>query len=86
MKIAFKQYSEKDKQDVLEMMISFNENDGYDFDPIIGEKNLLDFTSNESLGRCYLINHEQKTIGYIILTFGLIIPQYLGQLESNIKF
>ena len=78
MKIEFKEYSAEDKFDVLEMMTSFNKIDGYEFDRLIGEKNVSEFTSNRSLGRLYLIQHQQKNIGYIILTFGFSF-EYKGR-------
>ena len=59
-----------DKPDVLEMMEAFNKIDGYDFDLTMGEKNLLGFTSNEMLGRLYLVKSREENIGYIVLSFG----------------
>ncbi|WP_108805587.1 N-acetyltransferase [Aquimarina sp. Aq107] len=70
MNIEYKTYTKRDKSDVLKMMTSFNEIYDYDFDPKIGEKNLIDFTSNEILGRLYLIKYQQSNIGYIVLSFG----------------
>ncbi|UOY06817.1 GNAT family N-acetyltransferase [Muricauda sp. SCSIO 64092] len=70
MKIEFKTYTDTDKPDVLEMMEAFHKIDGYDFDLTMGAKNLLDFTSNEMLGRLYLITHGKENIGYIVLSFG----------------
>ncbi|MBQ4822102.1 GNAT family N-acetyltransferase [Aquimarina sp. MMG016] len=70
MEIGFKPYMIEDKIDLLEMMTSFNDIEGYPFDPRIGEENLLQFTSNESLGRLYLIQQKHQNIGYVVLTFG----------------
>ncbi|BFP43491.1 hypothetical protein FGF1_43360 [Flavobacteriaceae bacterium GF1] len=70
MEIEFRIYTDNDKPDVLEMMEAFNKIDGYDFDFAVGAKNLLDFTSNEMLGRLYLITHGEENIGYIVLSFG----------------
>lgn len=78
MEIEFKIYSENNKSDVLKMMTSFNKIDGYDFDLTIGEKNLLEFTSSEMLGRLFLITHKQITIGYIVLSFGFSF-EYKGR-------
>lgn len=78
MEIAFKIYSNTDKADVLDMMLVFNAIDGYSFDRAMGEKNLLEFTSDQSLGRLYLITQEQHCIGYIILTFGFSF-EYQGR-------
>ncbi|MEO1654479.1 MAG: GNAT family N-acetyltransferase, partial [Bacteroidota bacterium] len=44
----------------------------------IGEKNLLEFTANESLGRLYLIRLESQNIGYIVLSFGFSF-EYKGR-------
>ena len=60
------------------MMTSFYEIDGYDFDPEIGERNISDFTSNEMLGRLYLIQYKKKNIGYIVLSFGFSF-EYRGR-------
>ena len=78
MEIKFRSYTEKDKSDVLAMMTSFNKIDGYDFDLATGEKNLSDFTSNEALGRLYLIKHQENNIGYLVLSFGFSF-EYKGR-------
>ncbi|GAA0732073.1 hypothetical protein GCM10009430_44910 [Aquimarina litoralis] len=78
MKISFTNYKDNDKTEVLEMMTSFNKMEGYEFDPIGREKNLLEFTSNESLGRLYVIKLQQQTIGYLVLAFGFSF-EYKGR-------
>ena len=78
MNIEFKIYTENSKSEVLEMMTSFNKIDGIDFDSAIGEKNLIDFTSDEMLGRLFLITHKQMTIGYVVLSFGFSF-EYKGR-------
>ena len=78
MNIEFKIYTKKDESEVIEMMTSFNKIDGYDFDSEIGKRNLLEFTSNEVLGRLYLIKFDWHNIGYIILTFGFSF-EYKGR-------
>ena len=60
------------------MMTSSNANDGYNFDPKIGVKNLLFFTSNKELDSLYLIRIDDQNIGYIILTFGFSF-EYKGR-------
>lgn len=60
------------------MMSTFNQIDGYDFDITIGEENLIEFTSNQALGRLYMISNEQEIIGYIVLTFGFSF-EYKGR-------
>ncbi len=78
MEIEFKTYTVEDKSDILEMMTSFNKIDGYDFDLSIGEKNLSDFTSNEMLGRLYLIRYKENNVGYLVLSFGFSF-EYKGR-------
>ncbi|MBW1294971.1 GNAT family N-acetyltransferase [Aquimarina litoralis] len=78
MQISFTNYTDEDKAEVLEMMVSFNKMEGYAFDPIIREKNLLEFTSDESLGRLYVIKLQQQTIGYLVLAFGFSF-EYKGR-------
>ncbi len=60
------------------MMAAFNKIDGYDFDRILYEKNLLEFSVNKSLGRLFLIKIQHKSIGYIVLTFGFSF-EYKGK-------
>lgn len=78
MEIRITQYTEEDKLDVLEMMGLFSEIDGYHFDPIIREENLLEFISNRSLGRLYLIKDKHLNLGYIVLAFGFSF-EYKGR-------
>lgn len=78
MEIAFTNYTDKDKTEVLEMMAAFNKTEDYTFDSVGREKNLLEFTSNESLGRLYVIKLQQQTIGYLVLAFGFSF-EYKGR-------
>lgn len=78
MEIEFRLYTHTDQSDVLEMMTSFNKIDGYDFDLTTGAQNLSDFTSNESLGRLYLVKYQENNIGYIVLSFGFSF-EYKGR-------
>ncbi|WP_299610131.1 GNAT family N-acetyltransferase [uncultured Aquimarina sp.] len=70
MQISFTTYTDNDKTEVLEMMASFNKMEGYAFDPMGRQKNLLEFTSNGSLGRLYVMKLHQQIIGYLVLAFG----------------
>ena len=78
MKISFTNYTDNDETEVLEMMAAFNKMEGYAFDPMGREKNVLEFTSNESLGRFYMIKRQQQTIGYLVLAFGFSF-EYKGR-------
>ena len=70
MPVVFEIFSTKHQGDVLKMMASFYRIDGYDFDLESTQKNLNEFSSNENLGRLYLIRKDGQNIGYIVLTFG----------------
>ncbi len=78
MDISFKLFEAEDKRDVLEMMTAFNEMYGYDFDLTSREKNLQSFSSDEMLGRLYLIQLHNKKVGYLVLTFGFSF-EYKGR-------
>ena len=70
MEVKIEPYQSKDKSDLLQMMESFNALEQYNFDRETAEKNVDEFTSQKSLGRCYLIKRQKENIGYLILTFG----------------
>lgn len=60
----------KDITKLLDMMQEFNAIDQYPFDRTLSEANLYDFIEKEHLGRLWLIETQEKSIGYIALTFG----------------
>jgi ribosomal protein S18 acetylase RimI-like enzyme len=70
MNIKFTTAAEKDIPDILLMMEEFNSIDNYPFDKAGTKANLLQFLSDQSLGRAWTINFESLTIGYIVLAFG----------------
>ncbi len=78
MEIDFIPFRGKDKEAVLSMMKAFNEIDGYPFDWEVGEKNLLYFTSCETLGRLFLMTYQKQHVGYMVLTFGFSF-EYKGR-------
>ncbi|MFY0598109.1 MAG: GNAT family N-acetyltransferase [Cyclobacteriaceae bacterium] len=78
MKILFHKYTEQDKSDILRMMRDFTAIDNYPFDRITREENLEEFSSNELLGRLYLIQKDDRNIGYIVLSFGFSF-EYRGR-------
>ncbi|WP_299901346.1 GNAT family N-acetyltransferase [uncultured Aquimarina sp.] len=78
MQISFTTYTDNDKTEVLEMMAAFNKIEGYEFDPIGREENVLAFTSDESLGRLYVMKYQQQIIGYLVLAFGFSF-EYKGR-------
>ena len=83
-----------DTNAILAMMKNFNQDAGYHFDETTSQKTLSTFLSNKDLGRLWLIQQHETTIGYIAIAFGFsfehggrdgfidelfIKPQYRGQ-------
>ena len=70
MTTTFTEASLEDVPIILEMMASFNAIDDYPFNKQISNDNLLHFLSSPSLGRLWMIQHNNSSIGYIVLAFG----------------
>ena len=54
---------------LVEMMQDFYAIDGYPIDVEQSKKLFSTFISNENLGKAWLIESENQTVGYLILTF-----------------
>jgi ribosomal protein S18 acetylase RimI-like enzyme len=70
MKTEFKQAGKDHLPVILSMMEDFYAIDTYPFNAALTEKNLKTFIDNPGLGRLWLISLQEKTIGYIVLSFG----------------
>ncbi len=70
MNINFAIATEEDISDILLMMEEFNSINNYPFDKERTKTNLLQFLSDQNLGRAWTINFENSSIGYIVLAFG----------------
>lgn len=70
MNINIRATKEADIGEVLEMMEAFYAIDAYPFSKDITEKNLFAFLNDLNLGRLWMVEFQQKTIGYVVLTFG----------------
>jgi len=70
MHINFTIATEKNIPEILDMMEAFNAIDHYPFRRDKTRKNLMEFLANPSLGRLWLINHDNLTVGYIVLAYG----------------
>ncbi|WP_290838857.1 GNAT family N-acetyltransferase [Flavobacterium sp.] len=69
MTTTYNPISSSDIETIVAMMVDFYAIDGY---PIDVEKSKLlfdEFISDEKLGKAWLIEYENKTVGYVILTF-----------------
>lgn len=70
MNILFQKGNTADIEILLDMMASFNAIDGYLFNRDLTRQNLLEFLTNESLGRLWMIFSDDLIAGYVVLTFG----------------
>jgi ribosomal protein S18 acetylase RimI-like enzyme len=77
--IHFKSLENSDVATVVKMMQDFYAIDNYPFDVQIAKKLLIEFLSNENFGKCWLILEDEKTIGYVILTF-IFSFEYKGKI------
>ena len=78
MKARFRIAAEADFSEILSMMEDFYSIDNYPFDTKISEKNVKQFVQNQDLGRLWIIEVSERTIGYIVLTFGFSF-EYRGR-------
>ena len=69
MESTYKPVTESDIDTILAMMIDFYAIDSYPMDNRHSRKLLGEFIANENLGKAWLIEWENITIGYVILTY-----------------
>lgn len=69
MATTYKAASAADIESLVAMMRDFYAIDGYPMDPEKSKLLLGEFIGNESLGKCWLIEKEGETAGYVILTY-----------------
>jgi diamine N-acetyltransferase len=67
---TFRLAAEADIERLLEMMAALFANDDYPFRKELTRQNLKIFINDPSLGRLWMIEHEGRTAGYIVLAFG----------------
>ncbi|AEW85501.1 N-acetyltransferase [Flavobacterium columnare] len=71
---------EQDQIDLaVQMMQDFYAIDNYPINPKTSSALFHEFISNSNLGRCWFVYHENKIVGYIILTF-IFSFEYQGTL------
>jgi len=69
MQTTFKPFDAADAPAVVAMMQEFYAIDNYPIDAAVSKGLFLEFIENDSLGRGWVIVHNGKPAGYIILTF-----------------
>ena len=67
--IQFKSLQKSDIEIVTKMMQDFYAIDNYPIDIETSKKLFHEFITDENLGKCWLIYHEEEIVGYVILTF-----------------
>ncbi|MEB3151512.1 MAG: GNAT family N-acetyltransferase [Sphaerospermopsis sp.] len=71
MNINFKSGDSDDVEVLLRFIQEFYEIDGLiPFNPVIVRRALMQLLSDELMGRVWLIQYQDKAIGYVVLTFG----------------
>lgn len=69
MTTIFKPFEPADAHSVVAMMEEFYAIDNYPIDIAVSRDLFLEFTENETLGSGWIILHDGKAVGYVILTF-----------------
>lgn len=78
MHINFIPAEKKHLKIALKMMSDFHAIDEYPFDEAVITSLFLGFINNESSGRFWLIEVDERIVGYIVLAFGFSF-EYLGR-------
>ena len=78
METSFKRAEMSDLEILMEFIREFCEVDHHPFDDSSIRVALAKIVSDESLGRVWLIQHNNQAIGYIVLTFGYSL-EYRGR-------
>jgi ribosomal protein S18 acetylase RimI-like enzyme len=78
MEPEFHQAKSADIDTLMEFMRQFYAIDQYLFDEQAARTTLEKIVDNSSLGRVWLISHEDEAIGYLIITFGYSL-EYHGR-------
>ncbi len=74
----FRFASSADIELLLDFMRQFYAIDGYLFDAPLARSTMQQIVEDASLGRVWLIYHQETAIGYVVLTFGFSL-EYHGR-------
>ena len=70
MEATFRVATDADIEVLVQLMREYYEFDHLPFDEQVARMALAKFVADESLGRVWLISHEETVIGYLVLTLG----------------
>ncbi len=76
MQITVMQQSEIET--AAELVRSFYTEFGFPFDPVIIRSCLEELSASPDLGRLFFLQHDEKTVGFILITFGFSL-EYHGR-------
>ena len=68
--VEFKTAAEQDTDNIIEMMGDFNSSYNYNFNEGLAKENIHKLLKNNGLGVILLINYNEQTVGYVVLSFG----------------
>lgn len=76
---TYKSITAVDIEQITVLMEEFYQIDGYTFNKEMAKRLFKEFIEDEKLGKAWLILHENKIVGYVILTFVLSF-EYQGKI------
>ena len=77
--ITFKPLEISKIETIISLMHDFYSIDNYPFDIDVSKQLMIEFISNENLGKAWLIHQDAMVIGYVILTF-IFSFEYQGRI------
>lgn len=78
MQLEFRLANSTDIELLLDFMRQFYTIDAYPFDAHLARRTMQQIIEDTSLGRAWLIYHQDTAIGYVVLTFGFSL-EYHGR-------
>ncbi len=78
MQLEFRLANSADIELLLDFMCQFYSIDSYPFDAHLARPTMQQIIEDTSLGRVWLIYHQEMAIGYVVLTFGFSL-EYHGR-------
>lgn len=67
--VTFNSLATHQIETIIQMMQDFYAIDNYPIDIDVSKKLFQEFTSNENLGKAWIIYNDSEVVGYVILTF-----------------
>lgn len=68
--MPFRLANDRDVATLLELQRAFYDHEGYPFEMAVAERSMRELLSNPMFGRLWVIEHEARVAGYLVVTFG----------------